>query len=260
VSDPDDRIAGVVLAAGRGSRMSPLTDRVPKPLLTVDNVSLLALALDRVRRLTPDVAVNASHLADQIAAAATALLPGVHVSDESDRMLGTAGALWRLRPWIDGRPVVVANADLWLDGTADAVLAGWDGERPRLLVQDTGRPADFGSYRFLGVSTVPAAVAAGLQDQPDGLYAAVWREAYAAGRLEFVVTDARAHDCGTPAEFLVANQLAAGTDSVIAPDAEVLGSVRDSVVLAGARVAAGEELVGVIRDRFGQTVPVRRCG
>ncbi|MTD12664.1 NTP transferase domain-containing protein [Nakamurella sp. YIM 132087] len=246
--------AGVVLAAGRGSRMSPLTDVVPKPLLTVGNVSLLELAIRRMERLTSSLAVNAHHLADQIAAAAGQLHPGIEVSFERERLLGTAGALWQLRDWIDGRPVVVANSDVWLQGPVDQLLEGWDGRRPRLLVKDMGRPADFGTLRFLGVSTVPADVAARLGPDPDGLYAAVWKNAHASGGLEFVEVVGEAHDCGTPAEFLTANQLAAGTDSVVAPDAVVEGTIREVVLLPGARVAAGEHLERAIRDACGHTL------
>ena len=247
-------LAGVVLAAGRGSRLSPLTDRTPKPLLTVANRVMLQAALDRVGALTDSIAVNAHHLAEQIAQAAPRLRPGVHVSIERERLLGTAGALWNLRDWIDGRPVLVANSDTWLSRSIEALLDGWDGTRPRLLVKDMGRPADFGSYRFVGASLVPATTARRLGAEPDGLYAAVWKAAHAAGELEFVPIDGDAFDCGTPAEFITANLRAAGTSSVIAPDARVDGDVDRCVLLSGAVVAAGESLVGAIRDRYGNTM------
>lgn len=247
-------LAGVVLAAGRGSRMSPITDRIAKPLLTVANQRLLDLALARVTRVLDSVAVNAHHLAAQVAAAAKNFSPDVHVSYERDELLGTAGALRHLRDWIDGRAVLVSNADLWLSDPIDEFLDGWDGSRPRLLVQDTGRPADFGTLRYMGVSTVPARIAAALQYSPSGLYSAVWRDAFQSGNLEFVRLTGRSFDCGTPAEFLTANLSAGNGSSVVAPDASVLGILDRSVVLAGASVAAGEHLVCAIRDRFGNTM------
>jgi N-acetyl-alpha-D-muramate 1-phosphate uridylyltransferase len=247
-------VVGIVLAAGRGSRMSPITDRVPKPLLTINNERLLDLAVQRVSPLVTDIAVNAHHLADQIAAAAEGFAQPVHVSFERERLLGTAGALRQLRGWVDGRPVLVANSDVWLSGSIDGFLDGWDGTRPRLLVQDLGRPADFGHLRYLGVSTVPAKTAAALEYSPDGLYASVWRDGYAAGELEFVTFTGRSFDCGTPAEFLTANLSAAGGSSVVAPSAVVHGSLDRCVVLAGAGVAADEQLVCAIRDRFGNTM------
>ncbi len=252
--NPPSDIVGVVLAAGRGSRMSPITDFVPKPLLTVDNERLLDLALARVSAVVTDVAVNAHHLADQIAAAAYAFDSAVHVSQERDNLLGTAGALAHLRDWIDGRPVLVNNGDLWLSDPIEHFLDGWDGTRPRLLVQDMGRPADFGNYRYMGVSTVPAGAAARLRYEPSGLYSALWRNGFARSELEFVELTGRSFDCGTPAEFLTANLSAAGQSTVIAPDAEVLGSLDRCVVLAGARVAADEQLSCAIRDRFGNTL------
>ena len=253
VVGPVTDVVGLVLAAGRGSRMSPITDRTPKPLLTVDNQRLLDLAIGRIASLTPHLAVNAHHLADQVAAAAHAVDPTVHVSVE-DELLGTAGALRRLRSFVDGRPVVLTNADLWLSDPIPTFLAGWDGARPRLLVQDTGAPSDFGTLRYMGVSTVPAAVAARLEYSPSGLYSAVWRDAFAAGQLEFVELTGRSFDCGTPAEFLTANLSAGNGSSVIAPDARVQGRVDRSVVLAGATVGPEEDLVCAIRDRFGVTM------
>lgn len=246
-------LVGVVLAAGRGSRMSPITDRTPKPLLTVDNDRLLDLAIARVRALTPHIAVNAHHLPDQIAEAAVLLDPTIKVSVE-DELLGTAGALRRLRSFVDGRPVLVTNADLWLSDPIPDFLDGWEGTRPRLLVQDTGAPSDFGTLRYMGVSTVPAEVAARLEYAPSGLYSAVWHDAYAAGELEFVELTGRSFDCGTPAEFLTANLSAGDGSSVIAPDARVLGRLDRSVVLAGAAVGPAEHLVCAIRDRFGCTM------
>lgn len=250
---PAADVVGVVLAAGRGSRMSPITDRTPKPLLTVDNSRLLDLAIARIGALTSSLAVNAHHLADQIVDAATALDPTIHLSVETD-LLGTAGALRHLRSFIDGRPVLVTNADLWLSDPVTSFLDGWDGTRPRLLVRDTGRPADFGTLRYMGVSTVPADIAARLEYSPSGLYSAVWREAFAAGGLEFVELTGRSFDCGTPAEFLTANLSAGDGSSVIAPDARVLGRVDRSVLLAGATVGPDEHLVCAIRDRFGSTM------
>jgi MurNAc alpha-1-phosphate uridylyltransferase len=249
-------VVGVVLAAGRGSRMTPITDRVAKPLLTVNNERLLDLALRRVSSVVGDVAVNAHHLADQIAEAALAFSGSVHLSFERERLLGTAGALRQLRYWIDERPVLVANSDVWLSDPIDALLDGWDGKRPRLLVQDMGRPADFGRLRYLGVSTLPAGTAAALEYSPEGLYASVWRGAFDAGQLEFVTVTGQAFDCGTPAEFLTANLAASGGASVVAPDAKVHGAIDRCVVLTGATVARDEHLMWAIRDRFGNTLTV----
>ena len=265
-SVPHDLVA-VVLAAGQGSRMRPLTDRVPKPLLTVGNIALLDLALRRAAALlvelgidpSSSLAVNAHHLADQITAAVTSRWPGIRISQEHDELLGTAGALGRLRPWIAGRPVLVLNSDVYLASPLTGFLDGWDGRRPRLLVTDVGRPSDFGTKRFVGVSTVPAAAAADFPDRPAGLYGLLWKKAWEQGDLELIDYAGHAFDCGTPAEFITANLAAAGARTVIAADAAVTGAVDLSVVLAGATVGADERLVGAIRDRFGQTLLADRA-
>lgn len=244
----------MVLAAGRGSRMRPITDFVPKPLLTVNNQRLLDLAFTRMSGIVDDLAVNAHHLPEQIAEAAAGFDPQIQVSVETDVLLGTAGALARLRNWIDGRAVLLNNSDLWLSDPIDDFLRGWDGTRPRLLVQDVGRPADFGHLRYMGVSTVPARIAAELRPEPSGLYSTVWRDAFARNELDFVQLTGTSFDCGTPGEFITANLSAAGTETVVAPDARITGSIDRSVVLAGGRVGANEHLTCAIRDRFGNTL------
>ena len=101
----------MLLAAGRGERLRPLTDTRPKALLPVDGVPLVDLAIERLRPHVAEVAVNAHYLHDQL----ERHLAGrdVHVSVEQPVALGTAGALGALRDWIAGRDVLVTNADAW---------------------------------------------------------------------------------------------------------------------------------------------------
>ena len=110
------RVAAVVLAAGEGRRLRPLTEAVPKALCPVGNVPLLDLALRRLAELgfegTDRVAVNAWYLAPQIVAA---VHERAYVSVEGGtHPLGTAGGLARLRDWLDGRGVLAVNADAYL--------------------------------------------------------------------------------------------------------------------------------------------------
>ncbi len=245
---PDDvtreGIAGVVLAAGAGTRLRPLTLERPKALCPVGNRPLVDLAVDRVRPWVSGVAVNVHGsqpmLREHVAGR-------VEVSVEEGERLGTAGALGRLRPWIDGRAVLVHNADSFVDDDLAALLDGWSGERPRLLVRATDGPSDFGAARFLGVSLLPAADAARLPDEPCGLYGLVWRPAFEDGRLELVEATGVSIDCGTPADYLRANLHVSGGASVVAPDAVVAGTVTRCVVWPGARVDAEEHLVDAIR-------------
>lgn len=114
-------LVGVVLAAGAGTRLRPLTLVRPKALCPVGNVALLDHALARLRPHVTDVAVNANHHADQIAAHVG---DRVHLSIEQPGALGTAGALGQLRDWIAGRDVLLVNADAHLEGERSEPAGG----------------------------------------------------------------------------------------------------------------------------------------
>jgi NDP-sugar pyrophosphorylase family protein len=245
-----DSVAGVVLAAGAGTRLAPLTRLRPKALCPVDNVALVDHAIARASTATREVAVNVHHGLAQMEQHLVAR-PGaeVHVSIERERVLGTAGALGQLREWIDGRPVLVTNADAWLTVDLASFVDGWDGERIRLLVvEDRGRP-DFGSARYCGVALMPWSDVAGLEPTPSGLYELVWRYAFELGRLHLVDHVGPFVDCGTPADYLRANLLASGGASVVGPGALVDPSaeLERCVVWAGAVVGKGERLTDAVR-------------
>ncbi len=220
----------MALAAGAGSRLAPITDAVPKALCPVATVPLVELALQRLASVGADAAVNVHHHADQIAAAVGGR---AHLSHERERALGTAGALGRLRSWIDGRPAVVVNADTWCPSGLDELVAGWDGERVRVLV-----PGDepFGPRSAVVGTLLPPAVVDDLDDVPSGLYELVWRPAQEAGHLEVVPHPGPWADCGTPARLLEANLVAIGTRSVVAPGVRVAGRVVRSAVSAPAQI------------------------
>ena len=242
-----DGLVGVVLAAGAGTRLRPLTDVRPKPLCPVGDRTLLDLALDRVTPHVARTAVNAHHRAEQLVAA----LAGrdIHVSLEQPAALGTAGALGALRDWVDGRPVLVSNADAYY-GAGDPIgelVAGWDGDRPRLLCVPTSAASDFGELHYVGTALLPWWTVRDLAPVPSGLYEVSWRDLHAAGRLDLAVTEVTAVDCGTPADYLRANMLASGGAAVVEPGAVVEGEVVRSVVWAGERVGPGERLVDAVR-------------
>ena len=249
------RVAGVVLAAGEGTRLRPLTATRPKALCPVGNVPLLDLALARLAPHTGsgagNLAVNAFHHADQVVAHSG---NDVHVSVETgEEALGTAGALAPLRDWLDGRDVLLTNADSYLPDGLPGFLDGWDGRRCRLLcapagdgrpdfVDDSGR-----GVRYVGACLLPWARVSVLEATPSGLYEVMWRGDVAEHLLDLVVTEATAIDCGTPAEYLAANLSASGGAPVIGDGAEVLGTVTRSVVWSGAYVGPEESLDSVIR-------------
>lgn len=244
----DDSLAGVVLAAGAGRRLAPLTRLRPKALCPVGGRPLVDLAIARVAPQVGAVAVNLHHGA----AALDAHLPGaIHRSFEAPDALGTAGALGALRPWLDGRHVLVTNSDAWFPDDLDlhGFVAGWDHERVRLLCVDDPDRGDFDSARYCGVALLPARLVVKLVATPSGLYEAQWRAEEAAGRLDLVVRPGGFVDCGTPADYLRANLAASGGASVVGAGARVDpdATVVRSVVWDGATVAAGEVLIDAVR-------------
>lgn len=251
-------VCAVVLAAGEGRRLRPLTRLRPKPLCPVGDAPLLDQAVARARTATAAVAVNVHHqraaIEAHVAAADGGPLGGVHVSVEEDEALGTAGALGHLRAWIDGRGVVVLNGDTWAPGDLGAAVAGWDRERVRLLVagEDRLRPSS-----AIAGALMPWAEVARLEAVPSGLWEASWRTLHAAGRIEVVRWDGPCLDCGTPARYLAANMAASRGRPVVGEGATVAGTLVRAVVWPGAHVRAGEVLVDAIRAGDAVTVLVR---
>jgi NDP-sugar pyrophosphorylase family protein len=246
-----DELAAVVLAAGAGTRLRPLTEIVPKALCPVNNVALVDLAIDRVRLLTPSVAVNVHHGRPLMEAH---LAGRVHLSVEPE-LLGTAGALGRLREWIDGRATVVVNADGWHRFDLSVLLGGWDGERVRLLVVDDPERGDFGPWRACGASLLPWSEVRDLPAAYGGLYKARFGPRWAEGRLELIPCTGPFFDCGTPADYLAANLAASGGESVVGKGARIDGELVRSVVWPGGVVHRGERLVDSIR--VGEDLTVR---
>ncbi|GII21987.1 NTP transferase domain-containing protein [Planosporangium mesophilum] len=237
-------ICAVVLAAGEGRRLRPLTEVRTKALCPVGNVTLLDRALARVAGLgltgPQRVAVNACYLGEQVVAEVG---DRAHLSVEPGEPLGTSGGVGGLRDWIAGRGVLVANADAYLASSAPAgpdvaaLVDGWDGETVRLLGVPAGdRPAEFGRYRFAGLSLLPWSMVRRLEAEPSDLVRTVWRPAEAAGALTVVEYDGTYLDTGTPADYLAANLHAAGGGELVDAAAEVTGDLDRAVVGAHARV------------------------
>jgi len=246
-----DGLAGVVLAAGAGLRLRPLTLLRPKPLCPVGDVPLVDLALARVRAVVDDVAVNVHH---GRAAMEFHLTGRAHLSIEEGSALGTAGALGLLRGWVDGRAAVVVNADAWCPAGLEPLVDGWDGERIRLLLvgDDVLTPVS----RVAG-ALMPWAELSGLEALPSGLYERCWWPAATAGRLEVVRDDGPFVDCGTPAQYLAANLLASGGASVVGAGARVEGALDRCVVWSEGVVWPYESLTCAIRMTDVATVLVR---
>ncbi len=111
--------AAMVLAAGFGTRMRPLTDHIPKPLVTLAGRTLLDHVLDRIAEAGIERAVvNVHHFADQIEAHLKSRTePKITLSDERGAILETGGGVKKVLPQFGGRPFLVHNSDsVWIEG------------------------------------------------------------------------------------------------------------------------------------------------
>ena len=131
----------MLLAAGLGTRMRPLTERTPKPLIQVAEKPLIGHALERLRTAgVQRVVMNVHWLADQLEdwAKEQAPPPEILVSDERDALLETGGGIRKALPLLGDDPFYVVNTDsIWLDGDTTALArlaAAWDAARMDALL------------------------------------------------------------------------------------------------------------------------------
>ncbi len=218
----------LVLAAGRGERLRPVTDTLPKPLVEIGGRTLLDHAIDRMADAGVEtVVVNVHYLprqiVDHLAARRT---PKIVISHEAEGALETGGAIVHALPLLGDAPFYVANGDsLWLDGKTSALrrlAAAWDPARVDgiLLLQRTvtaiGYDESLGDFsldqignpRFRQAGEVVPYLYAGVQlisptmfkDEPAEAFSVlrVWRRMLAAGRLGAIVHDGLWYHISTP--------------------------------------------------------------
>lgn len=126
----------MVFAAGLGTRMRPITDTVPKPLVPVGGKPLMDHMLDRFAEAgVVEAVVNVHHLADQIEAhlakrTAAGTAPRIHVSDERALLLDQGGGIRKALPVLGSEPFFLCNTDaFWIEGPRSnlaALAARWD--------------------------------------------------------------------------------------------------------------------------------------
>lgn len=216
----------MVLAAGLGTRMQPLTERLPKPLVPVAGRTLLDHALDRLADSNVATAVvNLHHLGDMIADhLKDRKKPKIVLSREQERQ-ETGGGVRNALPYLGQGPFFVVNADvLWLNGPFDAltrlerhwretdmdallllhettVAFGYDGAGD-FLADPTGRLArrperELAPYLFTGVQVLHPRL---FRDCPEGPFSlnVLYDRAMSAGRLHGIVHDGEWFHVGTP--------------------------------------------------------------
>ncbi len=219
----------MVLAAGLGLRMRPLTEHLPKPLLPVAGKTMLDRILDALAAAGVDHAVvNMHHLPQKIrdhAAARAGRLPSVTLSDESAALLDSGGGVKRALPFLGDGALFVLNGDmLWRDRGADALqrLAmafdparmdgilllvpreaahGYDGAGD-FRMDDAGRLARRGDamdapYVFTGIQILKADAVGAIPDEVFSLNR-VYDRLIAEGRLFGLVHDGDWFHVGTP--------------------------------------------------------------
>jgi len=131
----------MIMAAGKGTRMMPLTADRPKPLVEVNGVALLDHVLDHLREAgVGKVVINAHYLADMVERhmAAKASDMDVAISDERGLLLDTGGGLVHALPLIGDDPFLCVNADNWWTDTQDnafrRLMHHWDNDRMDVLM------------------------------------------------------------------------------------------------------------------------------
>ncbi|WP_343162570.1 nucleotidyltransferase family protein [Lentilitoribacter sp. Alg239-R112] len=133
----------MILAAGLGNRMRPLTDKTPKPLVEVNGKALLQYSLDAAKEAgIESLVINVHHLADQV----ENYLKNqdnfnVTISDERDELLDSGGGIANALPFISDDEFVLLNADtFWLDDQAEnqsnlsALISVFDESRMDILI------------------------------------------------------------------------------------------------------------------------------
>src|ERR1041384_797400 len=109
----------MVLAAGLGKRMRPLTDTLPKPLVRVAGRALIDHVLDKLADAgVMQAVVNVHHRADQIEAhVKVRARPRIVISDERGELLDTGGGVMKALPHLGSAPFFHMNSDtLWIEG------------------------------------------------------------------------------------------------------------------------------------------------
>jgi MurNAc alpha-1-phosphate uridylyltransferase len=130
----------MVFAAGLGTRMRPLTDHVPKPLVTVAGKPMIDHVLDRFEAAGLATAiVNVHYRADQIEAhLASRQRPRIVVSDERAELLDQGGGIRKVLPFLGEAPFFLANTDaFWIDGPANnlyRLASAWDPNEMDILL------------------------------------------------------------------------------------------------------------------------------
>ena len=218
----------MIMAAGLGKRMRPLTATTPKPLIPVGGKPLLDHVLEKLAAAgVKRAVVNVHYLADAVEAHLASRAHGLEVaiSDERSLLMETGGGLVQAAPLIDSDPFIALNSDnLWVDGPADTLkllASHWDDAKmdallllvPLARAENHRGMGDFhmdrsGRLRRRDRSHVAPFVYTGIQmvskrllrDAPEGPFSTnvLWDRAIEEGRCFGAVHQGLWFDVGTP--------------------------------------------------------------
>jgi N-acetyl-alpha-D-muramate 1-phosphate uridylyltransferase len=223
----------MILAAGRGERMRPLTDTVPKPLLTVAGRSLLERSMDRlIAHGVTNIVVNVHYLGQQIA---DRLNGRAHIVRE-EQLLDTGGSVKNALPFLGDGPFFVLNGDgLWRESSGTMLQRlemKWTPERMdallllhpihKMIGREPTERGDFfvepgGRVRYRGTASLAPYVFASVsvcdarlfRDSPEGPFSLLrlWNRAEDVGRLFGVFNDGDWFHVGTPQALAEAERM-----------------------------------------------------
>lgn len=219
----------MVMAAGLGKRMRPLTVTRPKPLIDVAGKPLIDHVFDRLSAAGVERAVvNVHYLADQLEAHLRARVKGMEllISDERRQLLETGGGLVQAREMLGDAPFLCVNSDnLWVDGPSDAIRllsAQWDDAKMDALlllvplaraachrgqgdfrldafgrITERRKPGRLAPFVYTGVQILSPRV---IRDWPEGPFSTnlFWNRAMQQGRLWGAVHQGLWFDVGSP--------------------------------------------------------------
>ncbi|MBP7952189.1 MAG: nucleotidyltransferase family protein [Sphingorhabdus sp.] len=220
--------SAMVMAAGLGTRMRPLTNDRPKPLVMLGGKTLIDHALDKLREAgVTNIVVNVHYLPDMVEAHLAEYAPDfdVHISDERALLLETGGGLVKAQDHLGGDPFYCVNSDnIWTengDHSLGRLAAAWDDTMMDALllvvpvqnayhhrgkgdffIGDDGilerRGArDDAPYIYTGIQLISHRL---LRDPPSGPFSTniLWSRAIAEGRLHGLIHEGEWFDIGTP--------------------------------------------------------------
>lgn len=216
----------MVLAAGRGARLAPLTNDCPKPLLEVGRKTLLDRVLDQLEQAGfQDIVINVSWLGEQIQKhlQQRSGRASVMISDESHERLETGGGICTALPYLGNQPFAVVNADVLTDFSLSRLaqaISRWDNATLAHLVLVPNPPhnpggdfstsqgllTDGGNWTFSGLSVLSPELFDGYQPHTVFPLAGLLRNAMAQGRARAEVHQGYWNDVGTPERLQLARE------------------------------------------------------